>query len=60
LGNPAPNSVKFFATSDVLESAQDRAWLMKVTTTINQRWHKMNVRRKSRYSLVELPGSSTA
>src|ERR1700685_455988 len=31
LGNPAQNSTKYFATADVLETAKDRAWLVKVT-----------------------------
>ncbi len=46
LGNPPPNGIKFFATADVLESAQDRHWLMKVTATINQHWQKKNQRKK--------------
>src|ERR1700677_3132562 len=57
LGNPAPNSIKFFATADVLESAKNRAWLMKVTAAINQHWHKMNARKKSLSVLSELPAS---
>jgi len=28
LGNPSANGIKFFATSEVLELAKDRAWLM--------------------------------
>jgi len=60
LGNPAPNSIKFFATSDVLESAKDRAWLTKVTATINQHWHKMNALKKSRSSMVEMSSSAVA
>jgi hypothetical protein len=42
LGNPPPNGIKFFATSDLLELSKDRAWLVKVTTAINQHWHKQN------------------
>ena len=45
LGNPAQNSVKFFATADVLELAKDRSWLVKLTNTINQHWQKKNARR---------------
>ena len=48
LGNPLPNSIKFFATAEVLESAKDRPWLMKVTATINQHWQKKNQLKKSR------------
>ena len=42
LGNPPPNSVKFFAAREVLEQAQDRAWLARVTSTLNQHWQKKN------------------
>jgi hypothetical protein len=47
LGNPPPNGIKFFATADVLELLKDRAWLTKVTNTINQHWHRQNSRKKS-------------
>jgi len=47
LGNPSPNSVKFFAASEVLEQAKDRAWLAKVTITVNQHWQKKNSRKKA-------------
>ena len=47
LGNPAQNGAKFFATADVLETAKDRAWLVKVTTTINQHWQHQNARKRS-------------
>jgi hypothetical protein len=48
LGNPPSNGIKFFATTDLLEHTQDRAWLVKVTTTINQHWHKQNASKKNR------------
>jgi hypothetical protein len=48
LGNPAANSVKFFATADLLESTKDRNWLVRVTSTINQHWHKQNACKKNR------------
>jgi hypothetical protein len=47
LGNPAQNSTKFFATADVLETAKDRAWLVKVTNTISQHWQHQNARNKN-------------
>jgi hypothetical protein len=47
LGNPAANSVKFFATADLLESTKDRNWLVRVTSTINQHWHTKNARKKN-------------
>ena len=46
LGNPPPNGIKFFAAEEVLESAKDRHWLMKVTAAINQHWQKKNQRKK--------------
>lgn len=42
LGNPLPNSIKYFATSELLEQVQDRAWLAKVTNALNQHWRKRN------------------
>ncbi len=45
LGNPAANAVKFFSTADVLENAKDRAWLVKVTATINQHWQRQNAKK---------------
>jgi hypothetical protein len=60
LGNPAPNSIKFFATAEVLESAKDRSWLAKVTATINLHWHKKNKLKKSRSYLSSLPASAVA
>jgi hypothetical protein len=47
LGNPAANGIKFFATVDILEHTKDRAWLVKVTTTINQHWQRQNARKRS-------------
>jgi hypothetical protein len=47
LGNPPPNGIKFFCTAEVLELLKDRAWLTKVTNTINQHWHRQNARQRS-------------
>jgi hypothetical protein len=47
LGNPAQNSAKYFSTSDVLETAKDRAWLVKATNTISQHWQHQNARQKN-------------
>jgi hypothetical protein len=47
LGNPAPNSIKFFATVDILEASQDRQWLARMSATIYQHWQKKNQRAKS-------------
>ena len=46
LGNPPPNSVKFFATLEVLEQAKDRTWLAKVTNTLNQHWQNRNAAKR--------------
>ena len=46
LGNPPPNSVKFFAASELLGLVQDRAWLAKVTNAVNQHWQKRNAAKR--------------
>ena len=48
LGNPPPNSIKFFATADITELMQDRGWLVKMTNSINQHWRIKNASRKGR------------
>jgi hypothetical protein len=58
LGNPPPNSVKFFASSELLEQVQGRAWLAKVTNALNQHWQKKNAAKKClpvNASFVNLP-----
>lgn len=47
LGNPPPNSVKYFAALEVLEQAKDRTWLAKVTNALNQHWQTKNAARKN-------------
>ncbi|HTA95029.1 MAG TPA: hypothetical protein VK769_02790, partial [Verrucomicrobiae bacterium] len=39
---------KFFATADLVEQIKDRGWLVKVTSAINQHWHRQNARKKNR------------
>jgi hypothetical protein len=46
LGSPPPNSVKFFAASELLEQVKDRAWLGRVTNALNQHWQARNAARK--------------
>jgi len=46
LGNPSANGTKYFATGDLLETAKDRSWLVKMTTAINQHWQRQNARKK--------------
>ena len=47
LGNPAANSVKYFATADLLESIKERNWLTRVSATIYQHWQKKNATKRS-------------
>ncbi len=51
LGNPSANSVKFFATAELLEAIKDRHWLVRVSTTIYQHWHKKNSSQKNRLTV---------
>lgn len=60
LGNPAQNGAKYFATADVLETAKDRAWLVKMSNTISQHWQRQNgckrgLVSKTQVSEFELP-----
>ena len=48
LGNPPPNSTKYFATADVLDLMTDRAWLVKMTSAVSQFWQKKNAHKKGR------------
>jgi hypothetical protein len=50
LGNPAANSIKYFATADVLESTKDRNWLVRVSATIYQHWQRKNAHKPARAS----------
>jgi hypothetical protein len=47
LGNPQPNSVKYFSTMEVLEFTKDCVWLAKVTNAVSQHW-----KRKNKYKAV--------
>jgi hypothetical protein len=52
LGNPQPNTVKYFASVEVLELAKDRAWLARMTNAVNQHWQRKNAAKKTEASLV--------
>jgi hypothetical protein len=54
LGNPPPNSVKFFAMLELLEQIKDRTWLAKVTNALNQHWQVRNAARKTRLACDSL------
>lgn len=51
LGNAPPNSVKYFATAELIELMGDRAWLAKVTNTVTQYWQKKNRGKRTRSSI---------
>jgi hypothetical protein len=53
LGNPTPNSVKYFATVDVLECAKDRAWLAKVTNVVGLYWKHKNQQKKDSLPVLQ-------
>lgn len=55
LGNPPANGIKFFATADLLESAKDRNWLVRVSATIYQHWQKKNARKHSAIRSMPAP-----
>jgi hypothetical protein len=52
LGSPVPNSVKYFATVEVLEFVKDRTWLAKVTNTVSQHWKQKNLHKRGHCPLV--------
>lgn len=56
LGNPEPNSVKYFCALEILELAKDRVWLGKVTNTVGQHWRRRNLRKKSTVLFVPPDG----
>jgi hypothetical protein len=61
LGNPQPNSIKFFATVDVLELSKDKTWLSKMTNAVNQHWRAKNQRKKAKVErTVSVPVSQLA
>ena len=58
LGSPLPNSVKYFATMELLELAKDRTWLAKATNAVGQHWKQKNLRKKGRRPFVAENGPS--
>jgi DMSO/TMAO reductase YedYZ molybdopterin-dependent catalytic subunit len=50
LGSPMPNSVKYFATLDLLDLVKDRSWLAKVTNAVGQHWREKNASKTRRES----------
>ena len=56
LGQPNPNSVKFFSAVELIELLADREWLDAATRTIGQFWKRKNARR-GRSRGVKVPGT---
>ena len=50
LGNPLPNSTKYFGGTELLQLAGDRAWLARVTSALQQYWLTKNRRRNGHAS----------
>ncbi len=51
LGNPQPNSVKYFAAAEITELAKDRAWLAKMTNALSKHWRQKNQHKTARSKL---------
>lgn len=49
LGNPQPNAVKYFATTELLAVSRNSVWLSKLTVTLGQHWQKKNRRHAARF-----------
>jgi hypothetical protein len=45
LGDPMPNSDKYYARARVLERLDDEEWLSLATAALNQHWQKKNLRK---------------
>ena len=50
LGDPQPNSVKYFATVELLDLASNRVWLGKATAAMSRHWKEKNLRKTGRLS----------
>ena len=48
LGDPPPNAVKFFATVEVLELADDRKALDRICAVLTEYWRDKNISRSNR------------
>ena len=59
LGNPAANSIKYFATADVLERIRDHNWLVRVSSTIYQHWQRKNSAKKDRVTIESSNGDAS-
>ena len=55
LGEPQPNSVKYFATVELLDLANNRVWLNKATAAMSRHWKEKNLRKRGQS--CEQPGN---
>jgi hypothetical protein len=54
LGNPRHDAIKCFATSELLEPSNGKAWLVKVTNAVNHHWQKNNAATKKNFDGLTL------
>ena len=47
LGEPAPNAPKYFAATEIVNAAGDRAWLSRATRALAIHWKTKNARRNA-------------
>jgi hypothetical protein len=55
LGDPVPNSDKYYARARVLERLDDEEWLSLATAALNQHWHKKNLRKAKKQNAHARP-----
>ena len=58
LVNAPVNAVKYFSAAEVIELCQDRNWLARVTTVIQNDWARRNARYRSLASATAVPDHS--
>ena len=52
LGNPPPNGVKMFLSSDVVERANDRKWMNRAHKTVRDHQFRKNAKQRQNQSRV--------
>lgn len=52
LGNPPPNGVKMFLSSDVVERANDRKWMNRAHKTVREYQQRKNASQRQKQSRV--------
>ncbi len=52
IGDPPPNGVKYFATSELEQLRIDRKWLARATSAIYRHWKYKNRQKEGREPLV--------